>query len=162
MKKQYLIIFCLLVIVSCKPLSKTVVTAMAGIKGDWVLNTIDYEADGVYKITLFDQVPAKCLEKSHWKFISNNNTGKYTILDTSCKVNESQNFVWTIPDEMYGFDYSLMIKPVNKRMVSELNNKGYRMALSKLDKTTMIWTYEVMADNDKIVIELNFTKVLTN
>lgn len=135
-------------------------TVATKINGAWTLETVDYETEkeGTYNFTIFNSISPKCLENTNWEFISNNNTGNYVLLDPSCTNIGIQNFIWTIPKEMYGYDYSIMIKQVNDKMKSTTNNKGYRMQVSDLSAETMVWTYEVKVNGQKFTIKLNFIK----
>jgi len=99
-----------------------------------------------------------CIQHTNWEFISNNNTGSYALSGTSCPNQEVQNFIWSVPKEMYGFNHSIMLKPVNEYMKSDINNKGYRMQLYDLKESTMTWEYDAIVDADKFSIRLYFEK----
>ena len=68
--------------------SKTVRTSKKVIKGDWVLSSISYSKPGTYNVTLLNDASKACFEASTWQFIPNNNTGLYTINDSSCSTGE--------------------------------------------------------------------------
>lgn len=46
-------------------------------KGDWEITNVTYEKG--YKVKSFDEADAQCFIGSHWRLISNNNSGAYTI-----------------------------------------------------------------------------------
>ncbi|QKX06770.1 lipocalin [Aquimarina sp. TRL1] len=159
MRLLFFIAVSAMVLTSCKGTSIAVQQTTKAINGQWTLNQLDYDAEGTYNITLFGGIPAKCVEGSQWAFVSNNNRGNYLITDGSCaNVAGPNNFIWTVPDEMYGYDYSIMVKPVNAKYKSEINNKAYRMSLTEVKENAMLWTYEVPGDGEKVTIKLHFTR----
>ena len=81
-------------VISCGT-SKTVKESKKVIKGEWLLNTITLNEYGTFKVIFFNDVSKNCLEGSIWKFIPNNNSGKYTITNEDCSQGE-RNFIFTI------------------------------------------------------------------
>ncbi|MDX1318459.1 MAG: lipocalin, partial [Xanthomarina gelatinilytica] len=99
-----------------------------------------------------------CFEGSTWQFIPNNNTGVYTINDSSCELGE-RYFVFTIQeiDETTGL-YDFLLKPTNKKGKSE-TNQGFRLRLNALSETNMQWQQTVSVNNKPFTIFMNFTKL---
>ena len=96
MKKLALSIGIILMILSCGT-SKTVRDSKKVIKGEWTLSSITYSTAGKYNVTLLNDTSKDCFEGSTWQFIPNNNTGTYTINETSCSTGP-RNFVFTIQE----------------------------------------------------------------
>ncbi|WP_299241831.1 lipocalin [uncultured Aquimarina sp.] len=145
---------------SCGVSNKLTRAAKNSIDGVWILKEVDYETDskGTYAITILNNISLQCIENTNWEFVANNNTGSYALSGTSCTDTGVQNFIWSVPKEMYGFNHSIMLKPVNHKMKSNINNKGYRMQLYELENTKMIWSYDMIVDGEKFTIKLNFDK----
>ncbi len=156
MKKIALIVLTL-TLFSCGS-SKTVRTSNNVIKGDWTLNSITYNKSGTFNVTLLDDENKSCFENSTWKFIPNNNTGIYTINNTSCN-NGDRHFIFTIDevDKVTGL-YDFLLKPTNKKRKS-ITNQGFRLNLSALSDTTMQWKQTVSVEGSPFIITMNFSKL---
>lgn len=155
--RKLLILLITVSLMSCGS-SKTVRDSRKVIKGEWVLNSINYSEAGTYNVTLLNDVSKKCFEYSSWSFIPNNNTGKYTINDTSCQPGD-RNFIFTIQeiDEQTGL-YDFLLKPTNEKGKSE-TNQGFRMRLTAISETTMQWQQTVNVEGQPFTITMNFTKL---
>ncbi len=155
MKKLFLftITICLL---SCGT-SKTVRQSKKVIKGDWTLSSITYNQTGTFNVSLFGEASKDCFEGSTWRFIPNNNTGKYTINNANCSTGE-HNFIFTIQeiDETTGL-YDFLLKPTDEKKKSETNS-GFRLKLQQLSDTDMQWQQTVSLEGKPFTINMNFTK----
>lgn len=158
MKKTFFILF-VVVIASCSPAKKTIIAAKKTLKGEWSLDKISYDRSGIFEVTLYNDAPAECMTGSMWKFIPNNNTGKYEVNQSSCVSTGVRNFRFTIPEPDANGDYSFLFKPIDEKKRSTNNNKGYRMKLAHLDDTTMTWTQTVSLEGKPFVITMNFNKI---
>jgi hypothetical protein len=138
--------------------SKTVRDSKKAIKGDWTLSTITYSKTGKYNVTLLNDTSKDCFEGSTWQFIPNNNTGTYTINESSCSTGV-RNFVFTIQeiDQLTGL-YDFLLKPTNEKNKSE-TNQGFRLKLTELSETTMQWQQTVLLEGESFSINMNFTKL---
>lgn len=137
--------------------SKTVRESKKVIKGDWVLNAINYSALGSYNVTLLNDTSKECFEGSTWSFVPNNNTGTYNITDNSCATGIRYfNFTIQEVDEQTGL-YHFLLKPTNEKGKSE-TNQGFRLKLTGLSETTMQWQQTVNVDGKPFLINMNFTK----
>ena len=156
MKKIIYSICILLMIMSCGS-SKTVRTSKQVIKGDWTLNSITYNEIGKYNVTLLNDTSKDCFEGSTWQFIPNNNTGTYSINETSCSTGV-RNFVFTI-QEMNAETglYDFLLKPTDAKSKSE-TNQGFRLSLKALSDTVMQWEQTVSVDGKPFTITMNFNK----
>ena len=149
-------VFTLLVVTSCGT-SKTVRVSKKVIKGDWTLSSITYNQAGTYNTVLLNDASKVCFEGSTWKFVPNNNTGIYAINDASCSTGE-RYFVFTIQeiDEVTGL-YDFLLKPTNEKYKSD-TNQGFRLKLSALSDTDMVWQQTVNVAGSPLTINMNFIK----
>ena len=156
MKKLALSIGIILMILSCGT-SKTVRDSKKVIKGEWTLSSITYSTAGKYNVTLLNDTSKDCFEGSTWQFIPNNNTGTYTINETSCSTGP-RNFVFTIQEvnKETGL-YDFLLKPTNEKQKSEIN-QGFRLSLTSLTDTIMQWQQTVSVDGKPFIITMNFNK----
>ena len=155
--KKIILIFLAIGIVSCGA-SKTVRDSKKSIKGDWTLSTITYSKTGKYNVTLLNDTSKDCFEGSTWEFIPNNNTGTYSINESSCSTGV-RNFVFTIQEVNAETGlYDFLLKPTNQKNKSE-NNQGFRLKLSALSQTDMQWQQTVSVDGIPFIINMNFTKL---
>lgn len=146
----------LLIVASCGT-SKTVRTSKKEIKGDWVLSSITYSQAGSYNTTLLNDATKTCFEGSTWQFIPNNNSGVYTINNTSCSTGE-RHFIFTIQEVNAETDlYDFLLKPTDEKHRSE-TNQGFRLKLSALSETAMQWQQTVNVSGSSLTINMNFTK----
>ena len=155
--KKLTFLLAILLFVGCGA-SKTVRESKKVIKGNWVLNSINYSESGTYDVTLFSDASKQCFEQSTWQFIPNNNTGLYNISDTNCSTGE-RNFVFTIQevDELTGL-YDFLLKPTDAKGNSE-TNQGFRLKLSQLSETAMQWQQTVSVNGNPFTINMNFSKL---
>ena len=155
MKK--LILICLAIgLVSCGT-SKTIINSKKVIKGNWALNSITYSLPGKYNVTLLNDTNKDCFEGSIWQFVSNNNTGTYSITDPSCSAGV-RNFVFTIQEVNAETGlYDFLLKPTNEKGKSE-TNQGFRLSLTALSDATMQWQQTLSVEGKPFTITMNFNK----
>ncbi|MBW1298358.1 lipocalin [Aquimarina litoralis] len=153
-------ILLLAIVSSCGTANKFTRAAKISMNGVWILKDITYETNSraTYNITILDNISLSCLEDTIWEFIANNNTGSYSLSGSTCSNKGVFNFIWSIPKELYGYTHSVLLKPVDNKMKSTINNKGYRMQLYDLDSINMIWSYDMIVDGQKFTIKMNFEK----
>jgi hypothetical protein len=157
MKKILILSVLVFTLISCGT-PKTVIQSKKVIKGYWTLNEITYSETGNFNIVLLNDVSANCFEGSNWRFIPNNNTGNYSIINQNCEVGE-RYFIFTIQevDATTGL-YDFLLKPTNSKEKSA-DNKGFRLNLVQLSDTTMQWQQTVLLEGKPFVINMNFTKI---
>ncbi|PKP25766.1 MAG: lipocalin [Bacteroidetes bacterium HGW-Bacteroidetes-2] len=128
------------------------------IKGEWIINSISYSESGSYSVTIFNDVSKDCFENSTWRFIPNNNTGLYTIHGAGCSMGE-RNFIFTIDqvDASTGL-YDFLLKPTDERGKSE-TKQGFRVRLSQLNDTNMVWEQRLTVEGKPFTIYMNFNKL---
>jgi hypothetical protein len=154
--KQIFLVLVTISLISCGT-SKTVRTSKKVIKGDWNLNAISYNKAGTFNVTLFNDVSKACFEGSTWQFIPNNNTGTYSINESSCSTG-LRNFVFTIQEVNAETGlYDFLLKPTNEKGKSE-TNQGFRLNLVSLTDTTMQWQQTINVEGAPFVITMNFNK----
>lgn len=145
-----------LIAVSCGS-SKIVRTSEKTIKGNWILSSITYSKSGTYNTTLLNDVSKACFEGSTWQFVPNNNTGIYTINNSTCSTGE-RYFVFTIQEMNVETGlYDFLLKPTDDRYKSE-TNQGFRLRLSALSDTAMQWQQTVNVAGSPLTINMNFNK----
>lgn len=154
--KQLLALLFTITLFSCGA-SKTVRVSHKVIKGNWTLNQVTYSESGTYNVTLLNDVDKDCFEGSSWQFIPNNNTGIYSITKSDCAVG-NRNFVFTIKeiDEDTGL-YDFLLKPTDSKNKSQ-NNVGFRLNLTQLTESNMIWAQTLAVDGKPFTINMEFTK----
>lgn len=154
--KKIIVLLITIGLVACGT-SKTVRISKKVIKGDWVLNSVSYSKAGTYNVTLLNDASKVCFEGSTWQFVPNNNTGVYTINDTSCLTGE-RNFVFTIQEVNAETGlYDFLLKPTNEKGKSE-TNQGFRLSLVSLSDTIMQWEQTVNVEGTAFTITMNFNK----
>ncbi|MGB8705010.1 MAG: lipocalin family protein [Gillisia sp.] len=159
MKKLLIILSAALLVVSCGP-GKQATEARKTFKGDWVLDNISYPNNsGEFNVTLFNDASASCFRGSTWSFVSNNNTGTYTLQGPDCD-NGKRFFVWSIDSENSGMGvFDFLLKPTDSKWNSTTGNEGFRLNLVSLSQTTMVWEETVTLEGSPFVIRMNFTKL---
>jgi hypothetical protein len=156
MKKLITVLSIIIIVASCGT-SKTVRTSKKVIKGNWVLSSVTYNQAGTYNTTLLNDASKACFEGSTWQFVPNNNTGTYTINNSTCSTGD-RYFVFTIQEvnPETGL-YDFLLKPTNEKHKSE-TNQGFRLKLSALSDTAMQWQQSVNVSGTSLIINMNFTK----
>src|SRR5690554_1453618 len=139
-------------------ISKTVQESRKVIKGYWNLDEVSYDSSGTFNVTMFNDTSAECFEGSMWRFIPNNNTGRYNIENSNCPTGE-RNFIFTIQeiDPTSGL-YDFLLKPTNAKGKSD-TNAGYRLRLTQLNENSMRWEQTVNLDGKPFKINMNFSKI---
>ncbi|MBB6680445.1 lipocalin family protein [Aequorivita sp. 609] len=137
---------------------KTVQESRKVIKGYWNLDEVSYDSSGTFNVTMFNDTSAECFEGSMWRFIPNNNTGRYNIENSNCPTGE-RNFIFTIQeiDPTSGL-YDFLLKPTNAKGKSD-TNAGYRLRLTQLNENSMRWEQTVNLDGKPFKINMNFSKI---
>jgi len=160
MKKLLFVITAVFLFASCGP-TKQAIDARKTFKGDWVLNSITYPNDpGNFNVTLFNEASASCYQGSMWSFVSNNNTGTYTLQGPACSTTGEKYFNWSIDEENSAagtFDF--LLKPTDENNRSTTGNQGFRINLRELTDNTMTWEQTVTLEGKPFMIRMNFTKL---
>ena len=153
---KFFILILGLIMASCS-VSKSVLESKKIVKGNWTLNTISYSESGVFKVTLLNDSPAECFKGSLWQFIPNNNTGLYTINNSSCTTG-TRHFIFTLEDANNNSSISFLLKPTDEKHKSE-TNQGFRFSLLKLTQSEMQLQQKVILEGKPFNIIMNFSKI---
>lgn len=159
MKKLLFLLTAVILVVSCGP-SRTATEARSTFRGDWVLNSITYPNNpGEFNVTLFNDASATCFQGSMWSFVSNNNSGTYTLQGPNCTAGE-RYFKWTIDeDNTPEGRYDFLLKPTDSDYRSTTGNQGFRIRLIELSDASMTWEQMVTLEGSPFIIRMNFTKL---
>ncbi|MCF6402036.1 lipocalin family protein [Chitinophaga filiformis] len=145
MKHLTLAVLCMVASVfaiSCKTQSGATNTEQSAskgsVKGNWVITDISF--DGIprgSKVTVFDEASYNCFKGSQWILPSNNN-GSYTLSSTEdgCTT-ATQSIVWSIYKQG-GVDM-FQFKKVGSGVKAKNVTEGYRVEISSLNNTSMVW-----------------------
>jgi len=160
MKQFYLWIVALLFFIVGCGTPKAVIQSKRVIKGNWSLETITYSEKGAFNVSLFNDASKECFEKSVWKFISNNNSGTYSINKENCNLGD-RNFIFSVKEENKETGlYTVIVKPTTKLGKPDKGQKiGFSLRLSQLEETSMQWIQQVSLDGVPFYIYMNFSKI---
>lgn len=158
MKKIIFLLFSSILLVSCGA-SKVEQEARKTINGDWNLSSITFPGTSEnLDVKLFNTATAECLRNSDWNFVSNNNTGSYTITNMNCSTG-THLFIWSVNEVNAATgNYDLLLKPTNADFKSTTGNTGFRINLTNVSETTMVWEQTVNFEGKPFTITMNFTK----
>ena len=129
--------------ISCKTQSGATDSSLSvskgNIKGNWVVTDISF--DGIpqhSKVTVFDEAPYNCFKGSQWVLPNNETNGSYTLTSTDggCST-ATQPIVWSIYKA--GGSNMFQFKKIGGGVKSKNVTEGYRVEISSVDKTTMVW-----------------------
>lgn len=163
MKNLTLAAFCLvatLFTVSCKTQSGAATQSISksAVKGNWVVTDIQFEGIPEHsKVTVFDEASYYCFKGSQWVLPSNSN-GSYTLSSTEegCST-ASQPIVWSIYKQG-GIDM-FQFKKVGTGLKAKNVTEGYRVEITSVNNTTMVWRAAVSYEdkNASIIYTLQRT-----
>lgn len=157
MKKLGILLLISTLFVSCS-LSKVEKSARKTIDGNWVLNSVTYDTQGVFNTVLFNDATASCFKDSQWFFRSNNSTGTYNIINADCSTGV-RNFRWAaneIGKNTGNFNFTMKFTDAKKNDIQE--DTGYRMSLKYLDDNSMQITQTIQFEGKPFNINLNYTR----
>ncbi|WP_299676392.1 lipocalin family protein [uncultured Dokdonia sp.] len=150
---------CTMILSSCGT-SKTIKESKKTLKGNWTLNDITYNRDGVFNVTIFGDTSAECLEGSTWQFIPNNNFGNYEITSSNCPAGK-RYFIWALPgSDQTDPTYDIILKPTDEKKNSTMDEKGFRLSISYLSENQLQFEQKVQLEGKPFVIRMNFSKNL--
>ncbi|MDO6759845.1 lipocalin family protein [Tamlana sp. 2_MG-2023] len=155
--KKIVLVLLTLSLVACGSTKTATPEPKKVIKGDWTLSTISYSEAGEFDVTLLNEDTKECFEGSTWNFIPNNNTGSYSIEGADCN-SGMRHFIFTIQkiDEQSGL-YDFLLKPTDEKGKS-MTNQGFRLKLTSISETSMVWEQHLTVDDEPFVITWQFGK----
>lgn len=152
-----MIVICAVVLASCGT-SKVVNEARKTINGEWTLSSITFPGNSNnLDVKLFNDATASCLENSTWSFVSNNNSGFYTVSGMSCDNTDNRYFQWSVDKVNAGGNFDFMLKPTDAQWNST-TDAGFRINLVSLTGTNMVWEQTVNFEGSPFTIQMNFNK----
>jgi Lipocalin-like domain len=157
MKKLFLVLSIIGLVVSCKPKNQLVTTTVdrkeqRDLKGEWTLTSVTYPGSSVIKITSFDLADAKCFEGSSWILISNNDKGKLILNSDTC-MQYSSDIKWYVTKEN-----QFVFKFIKEGEKASNVTSGYVLAISKQTDDFFQLTDNVLVGDKKVKVEYNFKK----
>ncbi len=181
MRKQVMSILSLLAIVlvmgSCGAPRKTAGSAAAGaesgpsasqwragVKGKWVLNTVDREdIPAAYTVkNIFDEAPVECFVGSVWDLPTGNYRGsiEFRSEGTLCANGAVRNIVWSIFNPGKGMgEPQFQFKKLYAGDKASNVTTGYRLDLSYADGETLVMRMPIPLEQGEGNLVFNFTRL---
>ncbi|QEH39706.1 hypothetical protein [Chitinophaga sp. XS-30] len=137
--------------VSANSMSKSV-------KGKWTLNTVTFEGlPATARVTtVFSNIPYKCLEGSEWNLPSNAYGSFTTTSGAEGCSPYTQNIVWSTINQ--GGVIMLQFKELLDGVKAKNISDGYRVELSAVDNSGMIWRAPVTLEGKTAYIVYSFSR----
>lgn len=135
-----------------------------GLKGKWVLNSVDREdIPAAYTVkNIFDEAPVDCFIGSVWTLPGGNYQGniRFNAAGTLCADGASRNIIWSIydipNDNLHPqFQFKKLYSGEKARNVTS----GYRLDLSYSDGQSLVMRMPIPLDNGTGNLVLNFSRV---
>ncbi len=127
-------------------------------KGDWNLENIEFpNSSGFFDVELYNVADVNCFEGSMWKFVSNNNTGEFSLLNDSC-TDETQKFTWYLDPQTAENTFPEILFKVTTGEKARRVNKGTRIRVIALDDNQMIWEQVANFNGNEIKMQMTFFK----
>lgn len=147
-----------LLFTSCA-VSKSVRMQQNLLSGSWTLNHISYEDnDGIFTAVFFNDVRDTCFEGSDWFFQNNNNTGRYTITQSSLCRGGDRFFRWSVVDPEQSNTSQLQFKFIDEKLNDISSGFGYRLNIVTLNEQSMTLKSTASVEGEPITIVYEFTK----
>ncbi|MFV0482665.1 MAG: hypothetical protein ACK5MG_01025 [Bacteroidales bacterium] len=123
--------------------------------GTWVVNSVDVDP-GLKKlasnVTVLGEGDVSCFQGSTWHLISNNNTGTYTLPESSKCYATTRNIVWSVLGNSFRF------KVVDEGVKAKNVTVGYDFEIVNATEEFISLRTSVMFLNKQCPITLNMTK----
>jgi hypothetical protein len=153
--KRILFIPIICILLACGSSQRAVKEVERTLKGEWTVESVDIDTELPLSIKLFNDAGLDCFTGSNWKFVANNNSGKYKLSGFDCD-HEERYFIFTVEKMNDGISGDILLKPVDAKGDSQNNNKGFRITVNYLDDNTMTWRQYVNYGGRRISIDMNF------
>lgn len=113
--KKLIILFIILIIVSCKTRTKTNSVPEFKLSDDWLLTNVSFVDPNMFdKVILFDDATNQCFKDSRWYFNSSSNVGSYSINDLYCSYGKRDlSFKFLKTEEKTGYSH-IVLNATNK------------------------------------------------
>lgn len=116
MRKIFLLFSVAMLVWSCKPTFNH--SAQSKMKGNWVVSDVEYRGAKGIIVNAFDDADAKCFKGSKWFFVSNNNTGNYTLTGSEKCPTGTTQIKWLVTPENY-FEFKKIFDGEKAKRVKE-------------------------------------------
>ncbi|QBQ40039.1 hypothetical protein [Sphingobacterium psychroaquaticum] len=135
-----------------------------GLKGKWVLNSVDREdIPAAYTIkNILDEAPVDCFIGSVWNLPGGNYKGSITFnaSGTLCADGAVRTIVWSVYDaNTAGVHPQFQLKKVYSGEKAQNVTSGYRLDLSYSDGQSLVMRMPIPLDNGTGNLVFNFTRV---
>ena len=134
----------------------------SGLKGQWVLNSVDREdIPAAYTIkNIFDEAPVDCFIGSIWNLPGGNYRGSisFNAAGTLCADGAARTIVWSVYEDN-ATNPQFQFKKVYAGDKAKNVTSGYRLNLSYSDGQSLVMKLPVPLDNGTGHLVLNFTRV---
>lgn len=127
-------------------------------KGKWTLNNVSYDGlPSTAKVTtVFSNIPPKCLQGSDWNLPSNKYGSYSTTSSADGCTPVSQNIVWSTLNQggVVMIQFKELLEGVKAKNISD----GYRVELTSVNNTSMVWRAPVTYEGKTAYIVYSFTR----
>ncbi|MFD1769389.1 hypothetical protein [Sphingobacterium suaedae] len=136
----------------------------SGLKGKWVLNSVDREdIPAAYTIkNIFDEAPVDCFLGSVWTLPGGNYRGNITFnaAGTLCADGAVRTIVWSVYDSKANDQHpQFQFKKIYSGEKAANVTSGYRLNLSYSDGQSLVMRMPIPLDNGTGNLVFNFTRV---
>ncbi|QCW99973.1 lipocalin family protein [Aggregatimonas sangjinii] len=126
------------------------------LSGTWILNNVSYEnGEGNFSSVIFNDAKDICFEGSNWFFRNNNNTGRYTIAQSTLCEGGDRYIRWSVVD---GSPNQLQLKRIDEKYKDISGGVGYRLNISEMTENAMVLKSNVSVGAERVTIVYEFTK----
>lgn len=135
-----------------------------GLKGKWVLNSVDREdIPDAYTIkNIFDEAPVDCFIGSEWDLPGGNHQGSITFNASGklCADGAARTIVWSVYDAANEGGYpQFQFKKLYAGERAKNVTTGYRLDLSYTDGQSLVMRMPIPLDDGTGNLVLNFSRV---
>ncbi|HLS94183.1 hypothetical protein BC792_11956 [Sphingobacterium allocomposti] len=135
----------------------------SGLKGKWVLNSVDREnIPSAYTVkNIFDEAPVECFIGSIWNLPGGNYRGSITFnaSGTLCADGAVRTIVWSVYDgRTEGVHPQFQFKKIYSGEKAANVTSGYRLNLSYSDGQSLVMRMPIPLDNGTGNLVFNFTR----
>lgn len=137
----------------------------SGVKGTWVLNSVEREdIPKAYTIkNIFDEAPVECFIGSIWHLPTGNHRGSinFNSAGTLCADGAVRTIVWSIFDPKNGYDQpQFQFKKIYPGEKASTVASGYRMDLSYADEDNLEMRMPIPLDNGEGNLVFKFQRYI--
>ncbi len=150
--KKILLILTSLLLIYCKSNTANQLDKKAEVlmKGNWIIQSVT--SPEYFKVNSFEVADSKCLEKSEWKFVSNNNKGTMKLAKSDCPSYET-NITWYVNREG-----NVVLKFLDDQKARKVTS-GYVLKLANQTETSFDLIDNASVGSNKAEIIYKFTKI---